>query len=90
MPVPERFLMGAVALAGIFMLVLACRSGRICSVGRVYEADENPVSYGLTFALQILIIIFCASEAAGVAPAKVFDVIGLGWINSFCRLCGQA
>ena len=90
MPVPERFLMGAVALAGIFMLVLACRSGRICSVGWCYEADENPVSYGLTFALTIFIVIFCAAEAAGYPPAEVFDVLGLGWINSFCRACGHA
>ena len=90
MPMPARFFMGAVALCGICMLVLACRSGRICSVGRVYEADENPVLYGLTFALDIFIVIFCAAEAAGYPPAEVFDVIGLGWINSFCRACGNA
>jgi len=90
MPMPARFFMGAVALAGICMLVLACRSGRICSVGWCYEADENPVSYGLTFALTIFIVIFCAAEAAGYPPAEVFDVLGLGWINSFCRACGHA
>jgi hypothetical protein len=90
MPMPARFFMGAVALCGICMLVLACRSGRICSVGRCYEADQNPVSYGLTSALDIFVVILCAAEAAGYPPAEVFDVIGLGWINSFCRACGHA
>ncbi len=62
MPMPARFFMGAVALCAICMPVLACRSGRICSVGR--EADQNPVSYGLTFALDVFVVIFCAAEAA--------------------------
>ncbi len=82
--------MGAIALFQIFMLVLAVRSGRICSVGRTYDADENPLSYGLTFALQIFIVVLAGSEAVGYPPAKVFDFLGLGWVNSFCRVCGHA
>ncbi len=60
------------------MLVLAFRSGQFCSVGRCCEADENPVLYGLTSRLDIFVVIFCAAEAAGYPPAKVFDVFGLG------------
>ncbi len=70
MPMPARFFLGAVALCGICMLVLACRSGRICSVGRCYEADENPVSYGLTFALNIFVVIFVRRKRPDIRLPK--------------------
>jgi hypothetical protein len=84
MGVPGRFIMGAFALFFVWTLVRDWRRGKTYGgAGWSFDADDNPLMYGLTYASHVFIVVLFAAGAAGYRPSEVLDAFGLGWINSF-------
>ncbi len=81
MPIPGRFIMAAFAVFIAWTMVRAWRSGRIYSGMWSFAADENPVMYALMLAGKAFLVGLFVWTAAGLSPASVLDLFGLGWLD---------
>ncbi len=68
----------------------AWRTGNIYSETSRFNVEDNPLLYTVGFTVHAGIVIFLVACAAGYRPAEILDLMGLGWVNSFCFACGHA
>ena len=87
---PGRIIMAAFALFIAWTLLRAWRTGRVYSGMWSFDADENPVMYGLMLAGHAFILALFVWTAAGYGPQSFLDLFGPGWLDSFRHVARHA